>query len=661
MPVDAYFMGLWLGNGNSANQSVTIRDADAALVDYLRCYAASFGLVLSDGGGDGCTTWRLSSPLGNKAGAWKNPLLAKLRQLQVIGNKHIPLIYLRNNAEIRWQLLSGLIDTDGAIGACGVELTFTKERLAYDTAWLMRSLGLRVTLTPKKTTCQTGVEGTAWRIWAKGDFSPLTLRAARKYALPSPKRGLRYAVHVEEMGIGDWFGFTLDGDGLFLLGDFTVTHNTATFAAAASLIKRHFPDARFLYFTFSERLVKQVMEALQVFLPDWSITQYGGGGKRDPSGKDIVVATQAILNRNFQWLEREGFFKTFHALLLDESHHCQSPTAEKVLRACSAYFRMAASDSLKEGDPDKFNRISGLCGPILCEVTSSQLIQQSRSAAPHLYLVDIQEWHRKFKDVSHEPEPGSVAWTLVDNQWMKGTYLGPVPELDRHGQPKMKRQRKLVGGQWVSEIVPVTVPTFHLLRLNGAEVQALARQTVLDRRYDRAIIRFKERNQLICDWADYYSKKGWSTVVVATRTPHVLILEALLSARIPGLVRCLTGEASTSQRNEMFGWLKRTRGAVLVTPLIREGVSINELRAGIVADVIADWEVAKQVLGRFMRRKEVDNTCHVTWFIDRQCPVYFKNVANVMEKLGRIEGLTFYHPVAGPETIPQALIHHGNL
>jgi hypothetical protein len=127
------------------------------------------------------------------------------------------------------------------------------------------------------------------------------------------------------------------------------------------------------------------------------------------------------------------------------------------------------------------------------------------------------------------------------------------------------------------------------------------------------------------------------------------------------LVRCLTGDASTSQRNEMFGWLKRTRGAVLVTPLIKEGVSINEIRAGVVADVVADWEVAKQIIGRFMRKKDGRNECHITWFVDRQCPIYFKHTAEMMEKLGRIEEFTFYHPVAGPDSIGQALVHRGHL
>lgn len=436
---------------------------------------------------------------------------------------------------------------------------------------------------------------------------------------------------------------------------------TATYAAAASYIKRHFPEARFLYFTFSERLVKQVMEAMTLFLPGWHITQYGGGGKRDLSGKDMVVATQAVLNRNFTWLEREGFFTSFHALLLDESHHSASPSAERILRACSAYFRLAASDTLKASDPDKFNSIAGLCGPVLCEVSSSTLIEQSRSAAPHLYLVDVPEWKNRFKDVSHTPEKHSTAWTLVDDQWVKGIYKGPVPELDDQGKPRYKRQRYLDNGKWKMEEVMITVPSLHLMEIDHVDYKVPANRTLLDRRYDRAIIRFKERNELICQWVKYYVGNNWNTVVVTTRTPHVIILETLLSSAVPGKVRSLYGDASTSQRNEVFSWFRRTKGAVLVTPFIKEGVSINEIRAGVVADPVADWEYAKQIIGRFMRKKEKDNACHLTWFVDRQHPRYLKNVADLMDKLSKIEGFTFYHPCIGPETIGQAQVHKGEL
>lgn len=435
---------------------------------------------------------------------------------------------------------------------------------------------------------------------------------------------------------------------------------TATFAAAAAYVKKHYPEARFLYFTPSERLVRQVFAWMQQFLPGWDITQYGGG-KRNDEGKDMVVATQAMLAKHFRQLDHSGWLKTFHGLLLDESHHCQSATAEQVILACVGYFRMGASDTTKEDDADKWNRIQGLCGPIRCTVTSSELIHTGRSAAPTLYLVDVPEWKDKFRNYELSAARRSTAWTLIDGKWAKAQYLGPVYERDRDGNIKYVNKRELKEDRFVTVRQALTVKNLHLLRLaDGTEYQAPASFTLLDRRYDQAIMRFKERNQLIVRWVKYYSDQGWPTVVVATRTPHVIILDALLRPVLGGLVRPLIGGSSSAERDKAFAWFKQTPGAVLVASIIKEGISINEIKAGVIADPVADWELAKQIVGRFMRQK-ADNTCYLTWFVDNQHPKYLRNARDVMEKLEGIEGFTFYHPVAGPETIGQALIHKGHL
>ena len=46
---------------------------------------------------------------------------------------------------------------------------------------------------------------------------------------------LHVGISIKSVGNGLYFGFHLDGDGLFLLGDFTVTHNTQLFRIIAGL------------------------------------------------------------------------------------------------------------------------------------------------------------------------------------------------------------------------------------------------------------------------------------------------------------------------------------------------------------------------------------------------------------------------------------------
>jgi len=430
---------------------------------------------------------------------------------------------------------------------------------------------------------------------------------------------------------------------------------TATFAGAAAFIKEHYDTARFLYVTPSERLVRQVTHEMKKFLPDFEIGQCGGG-KREFAAKDMVVCTVAMLSRNFDTLKAQQWFETFMAVLYDEVHHAGSKTSKKVLLSIPAYFRLGASDTGKEDSLVRWNDVQGLFGPLLNEVHAAPLITSGRLARPHIYVVDLPEWAGRMREVPYRPELGSPAFMLLDGDWVTGTYAGPVYERNKKGVIQTKRIKtstKGDDGEWLFMDKPLTVPGLHQIAINGIEHEIESRWCLLERMYDRAIIQFKSRNRLIVEWAAYFSRQRWSTVVVATRTTHVYILEALLTKRLGAKkVNILVGEASPAERDEMFAWFKSTPGAVLITPLIKEGVSINEIRALIVADYVGDYEVARQIIGRAMRPKQgKDNRAHVVWFWDKQHPVLRRGCGQIFNKLEKVEGFQFWHPCAGPETV----------
>ena len=430
---------------------------------------------------------------------------------------------------------------------------------------------------------------------------------------------------------------------------------TATFAGAAALIKEHHPTARFLYVTPSERLVRQVTREMKKFLPHFEVGQCGGG-HHDFDAKDMVVCTVAMLSKHFHGLKTDGWFDSFMAILYDEVHHAGSKTSKKILLQIPAYFRLGASDTAKENDMVRYNDVRGLFGPLLNEVHSAPLIEKGRLARPHIYVVDIPEWVGRFSAVPHRPERNSDAYLLLEGEWVEGKYAGPVYELDAEGKPKLKSVKtaeKDAEGGWITLQEPVTVPGLHRIAVEGVEHEVESRWCLLDRMYDRAVVRFKSRNALIVDWVKYFHAQGWPTVVVATRTTHVYILEALLQAAV-GIdnVRILVGDDSPLARDEAFDWFKASQGGVLVTPLVKEGISINEIRAMVVADHVADYEVARQIIGRAMRPKLTgDNRAHVVWFWDRQHPVLRRGCAKIFTQLERLEGFHYYHPCAGPQTV----------
>ena len=654
VPLDPYVMGLWLGDGLSSGPGIVVSDQDIEISEYLKTWSVSQGLRIRFEPGKSCQTYAFSSVEG---GWHANILRETLHTLELVNNKHIPDVYRINNRQTRLSLLAGIVDSDGHMAKKKngtVIVGFSNLRLATQTCWLARSLGFRATLSDKTATIKsTGFSGPTWRIFISGDLRLLPTRVERKKVTTVKVRGgLRCSVDIRSIGHGTYYGFELDGDHRFILGDFTVTHNTAMFCAAAAMIKRRFPESRFLYLTPTERLINQVYRESKKFLPDWDITQFGGG-KKNCEGKDMVVATAACMHANYDELTYEKWFRTFMTVLVDESHHSSSESWQRILLSTPAFFRLGASDTTREDDVVAFSRIHGLVGPIRNRVEVDPLIRVGRVAKPTIYVVDNLDWKDRFSRLPHTARPESPAWVLINNKWSKANYVGPVFEkaepdkktgdYKESEQDGLKRDRK-------GELIPTQ--NMHHVQVDDDDVEIESRWCLLERVNDLGIIQFKERNQLIADWAKHFSDQGHPTLVVATRTLHILILQASISKLVkPELVRILFSTHDSKERDETFEWLKKTPGAVLITPLVKEGVSINEIRGGIVADHVVSHELMSQIIGRFIRQKKTGkNECEIVMFIDRQHPRLKKNGLALLEKLEKIRGYEYVFPVLGPDT-----------
>ncbi len=98
---------------------------------------------------------------------WKahGTVQAEPRSLGVLGDKHIPPLYLRASAEQRRALLAGILDTDGTVTSTGgVQLAVTSRRLAYDVRELVLSLGYRCTMTTKRVKGRTEESSTCFMV-----------------------------------------------------------------------------------------------------------------------------------------------------------------------------------------------------------------------------------------------------------------------------------------------------------------------------------------------------------------------------------------------------------------------------------------------------------------------------------------------------------------
>jgi replicative DNA helicase len=90
---------------------------------------------------------------------------AILRTIGVLGDKHIPVSYLRASEPQRRALLAGLLDTDGTVTSTGsVQFSVTNKRLADDTRELIASLGYRCSVNTKQVRGRSEASSVAYTL-----------------------------------------------------------------------------------------------------------------------------------------------------------------------------------------------------------------------------------------------------------------------------------------------------------------------------------------------------------------------------------------------------------------------------------------------------------------------------------------------------------------
>ena len=244
--LDPYLLGYWLGDGSQ--RGPVISSQDATVLKYMRDYAIENDLTFTPLKNSICTQINSSTTQSKYdyrfSGSRQkgNNVLQSLQYYNVINNKHIPLEYKANDKEIRLQLLAGLIDSDGYCDTKGkcYEITQKNKVLAEDIVYLCRSLGFAAYMKECQKSCIYKGEkkiGIYWRISISGaglEEIPVKIHRKKQDKRTIKKNALVTGITVKSIGRGDYYGFTLDGNNRYVLGDFTVTHNTCSAIAAAT-------------------------------------------------------------------------------------------------------------------------------------------------------------------------------------------------------------------------------------------------------------------------------------------------------------------------------------------------------------------------------------------------------------------------------------------
>lgn len=273
--VDPYMLGVWLGDG--ASKGLQITNQDKEVTDYIKDFAVRHKLSYNNFGQiSKSANVHIQHGLGQKDvnvieymenGEWteypskqalmrylgkhvKTPIKTlglfkqgrvkikeqltnepwnEFKRMDLPSNKHIPKEYLIDSRENRLQLLAGLLDTDGHLSKvegrpCGYSLTFSNKykKLINDSVTLIRSLGLACHV--RQDSCS---DATELNIFGKIEIVPCKIERKKAISVKRKYDSLKCSFSIESIGEGEYFGFAVDDNHLFLLEDGTVVHNTA--------------------------------------------------------------------------------------------------------------------------------------------------------------------------------------------------------------------------------------------------------------------------------------------------------------------------------------------------------------------------------------------------------------------------------------------------
>jgi P4 family phage/plasmid primase-like protien len=242
--LDPYFLGYWLGDGNSYDPAFTTGDFE--VVEYIEEYCKEIGCSMSVYDDKG-----LAKTYGIRGIQYgKNKIRDGLNKYNLFQNKHIPNEYKMNSKKVRMEVLAGIIDSDGHyhLKMKQYEVTLKSEILIDQVIWLARSLGMSCYKSKIKKKCtNTGKIGDYFQTIIVGynihevPVKILRKKAVKRTCIRNPRK---VSFKVKKVKDDNFYGFELDGNHLFLkgMGDFTVLSNSNGKSKVLDLFEQSFGD-----------------------------------------------------------------------------------------------------------------------------------------------------------------------------------------------------------------------------------------------------------------------------------------------------------------------------------------------------------------------------------------------------------------------------------
>lgn len=365
MPLDPYFLGLCLGDG-SITSSLSITTQRQEIVEYLYSFVKQYNMYIRVAEKKGTNNKSKSYFLSKGCGRGGNPIINAIKDIGLYnrksGDKFIPIQYLTSNKENRYKLLAGFLDTDAYYNKSGkgYEYCSKSETMMKQFVLLCRSLGLLCS----GYSCKL-VDGVKYyRTGIYGNLENIPVRVGIRKGANRIINKNPYVVgfKVEYVGKGEYYGFTTDGNHLYLDEQCFIHHNSGKSLIISKIA--HEINRPTLVLQPSKEILEQNYAKAVSFGSKPTIYSASCGVKELSA---MTYATLKSIKKDVARLKDIGI----DTLLVDECHSGYSPEEgsefmefmnrfpeAKVLGFTATPCRLQTYSSMLEGNYSKLNMLT---------------------------------------------------------------------------------------------------------------------------------------------------------------------------------------------------------------------------------------------------------------------------------------------------------------
>lgn len=304
-----------------------------------------------------------------------------------LNNTKVPRKYLTSSRANRMNLLAGFIDSNGYLHNNCYEII---QKELIDIAFLARSLGFKVIIKE-------------YKICILGNIDDIPVKIKKKANLKKQEDPCKVSFSIKPEGQDYYIGIELDGDGRFLLEDFTVTHNTLV----ASMICGRYNIPTMVY-TVGKDLLYQFHKEMEKSLgikvgiigdslcdirkinvcSIWTAaTAFNLNSKVSLDDEDWSPEVISICKKDKERI-RKAIEKN-NLSIYDEAHFLATNTLQsifKVSKQCCYHFGLSGTDWRDDG-ADLL--LESVCGKRIYNMPSSKLINDGFLVKPKIIFFEV--------------------------------------------------------------------------------------------------------------------------------------------------------------------------------------------------------------------------------------------------------------------------------